>query len=83
MRLKLAVSKENLVHAVALLTATMGVTNVLSAVTPAIADRAHLSRAYLPFRVETGGHLTSAFAGFALLLLSINLWFIPRHPICL
>jgi phosphatidylglycerol lysyltransferase len=75
MKVKSGFSEENLVHAVALLTALMGVINVLSAVTPAARDRLHLLRVlgeYSPLR--TGGHLASALAGFALLLLSVNLW---------
>lgn len=75
MKAKPGFSEENLVHAVALLTALMGVVNVLSAVTPAARDRLHLLRLigeYSPLR--TGGHLASALTGFALLLLSVNLW---------
>jgi len=68
------VSEENLVHLVALLTAAMGVINVLSAVTPSMKDRLRLLEQYSPFSVSTGGHLTSALAGFALLLLSVSLW---------
>lgn len=74
MRLNLDVPKEGLVRGVALLTAAMGVVNVLSAVTPAARDRLHLLRLlgeYSPLR--TGGHLASALAGFALLLLSASL----------
>jgi phosphatidylglycerol lysyltransferase len=67
-------SEENLVHGVALLTAAMGVINVLSAVTPAVMDRLRLLAEYSPFRVVRGGHLVSALAGFALLLLSTSLW---------
>jgi phosphatidylglycerol lysyltransferase len=75
MKFKFASSAENLVHIVALLTAVMGAVNVLSAVTPAARDRLHFLRVlgeYSPLR--TGGHLASALAGFALLLLSVNLW---------
>lgn len=74
MRFKFALSEENLVHVVALLTAGMGIVNVLSAVTPSIKDRLRLLEQYSPFGVSTGGHLTSALAGFALLLLSVSLW---------
>jgi phosphatidylglycerol lysyltransferase len=74
MKQKLTLSQENLVHLVALLTAAMGVINVLSAVTPSIKDRLRLLEAYSPFSVTSGGHLTSALAGFALLLLSVSLW---------
>ncbi len=74
MKPKFALSEETLVHAVALLTAAMGVINVLSAVTPAVMDRLRLLAQYSPFRVVRGGHLVSALAGFALLLLSVSLW---------
>jgi phosphatidylglycerol lysyltransferase len=73
-KLKAGFSAESLVHAVALLTALMGVINVLSAVTPALMYRLSLLSQYLPFRVDKGGHLASALAGFALLLLSVSLW---------
>ncbi len=74
MKFKPSFSGENLVRLVALLTAAMGVINVLSAVTPSLMYRLHLLEDYLPFSVSTGGHLTSALAGFALLLLSVSLW---------
>ncbi len=74
MKSKLALSEETLVHVVALLTAAMGVINVLSAVTPAVMYRLRLLAQYSPFRVVRGGHLVSALAGFALLLLSVSLW---------
>ena len=74
MKFKPSLSEENLVHVVALLTAAMGVVNVLSAVTPAMKTRLRLLEQYSPFSVSTGGHLTSALAGFALLLLSVSLW---------
>ncbi len=74
MRSKFALSEENLVHAVALLTAVMGVVNVISAVTPSLIDRIRLLTQYSPFTVVRGGHLASALAGFALLLLSTGLW---------
>ncbi|MEP7135998.1 MAG: phosphatidylglycerol lysyltransferase domain-containing protein [Chloroflexota bacterium] len=74
MKLRTAFSEENLVHLVALLTAAMGVINVLSAVTPSMKYRLRLLEQYSPFSISTGGHLTSALAGFALLLLSVSLW---------
>ncbi len=74
MRSRFVLSEENLVRSVALLTAAMGVVNVLSAVTPSLHDRLRLLEEYSPFSVTTGGHLTSALAGFALLLLSVSLW---------
>jgi len=77
MKLKFSLSQENLVHGVALLTAAMGVVNVISAVVPSMRDRLHLLRLlgeYSPFTISAGGHLASALAGFALLLLSVSLW---------
>lgn len=59
---------------ISLLTAAMGIVNVLSAVTPSLKDRLKLLEEYSPFSVTHGGHLTSALAGFALLLLAGSLW---------
>jgi len=74
MKSRFILSEENLVHLIALLTAAMGVINVLSAVTPSLRSRLQLLEQYSPFSISTGGHLTSALAGFALLLLSVSLW---------
>ncbi|HKI54053.1 MAG TPA: hypothetical protein VJ987_07990, partial [Anaerolineales bacterium] len=74
MKSRFSLSEENLVHLVALLTAAMGVINVLSSITPSLRNRLHLLEQYSPFLVTSGGHLTSALAGFALLLLSVSLW---------
>ncbi len=74
MKFKFALSEENLVRLISLLTAAMGIVNVLSAVTPSLKDRLKLLETYLPFMVARGGHLTAALAGFALLLLSVSLW---------
>jgi len=74
MKPRFTLSEENLVHLFALLTAAMGVINVLSAVTPSLHYRLRLLEQYSPFSVTSGGHLTSALAGFALLLLSVSLW---------
>ncbi|MBW4518471.1 MAG: DUF2156 domain-containing protein [Scytolyngbya sp. HA4215-MV1] len=56
-----------------LLTATMGVVNLLSAVTPGLPARRNWLELFFPFSIRAGGHLFAAIAGFALLLLSINL----------
>jgi phosphatidylglycerol lysyltransferase len=61
------------IRLVALLTAAMGIVNILSGVTPSLHDRLKLLMAYSPFGVHTGGHLTTAMAGFALLLLADGL----------
>ncbi len=62
------------VRTAALLTALMGLINVLSTVTPALTDRMHLLRQFSPLTVRHGSHLTAALAGFALLLLASGLW---------
>ena len=58
----------------AILTALMGLLNLWSAITPSLPQRAEILRQVLPFEVRHGSHLTTALAGFALLLLSQNLW---------
>jgi phosphatidylglycerol lysyltransferase len=58
----------------AILVAIMGVINVISAVTPSLADRLKLLEQYSPLEVQRGGHLTAVLAGFALLLLARGLW---------
>ena len=62
------------VRLVALLTAGMGIIDVLSGLTPALHDRVRLLEQYSPFGVDIGGHLASVLAGFALLLLANGLW---------
>ena len=62
------------VRLIALLTALMGVINVLSTVTPSLMNRLQLLEKYSPLLVSRGGHLTAALAGFALLLLASGLW---------
>jgi len=62
------------VRLVALLTALMGVVNLLSTVTPSLMSRLKIVESYLPLMVSRGGHLTAALAGFALMSLSIGLW---------
>jgi phosphatidylglycerol lysyltransferase len=64
------------VRMVALLTAVMGIIDILSGVTPSLHRRLAILEQYSPFGVGVGGHLTSVLAGFALLLLSNSLW---RH----
>ena len=62
------------VRLVALLTALMGVVNLLSTVTPSLIPRLQIIESYLPLMVSRGGHLTAALAGFALMSLSVGLW---------
>ena len=64
------------VRVVAILTAIMGVINILSAVTPSLATRMAMITHYSPLLVVRGSHLTAALAGFALLVLAVGLW---RH----
>ena len=62
------------IRVMALLTAGMGVVNVLAAVRPSMQSRLRLLEQYSPLQVTHGGHLTSALAGFALLMLASGLW---------
>jgi phosphatidylglycerol lysyltransferase len=57
----------------AILVALMGIINVLSAVTPSLAERLALLEQFSPLEVQRGGHLTAALAGFGLLALAGNL----------
>ncbi len=61
------------VRIAALLTAVMGIINVTSGVTPSQRSRLHLIDEWFPRLLRHGGHLTSALAGFVLLLLAVNL----------
>jgi phosphatidylglycerol lysyltransferase len=64
------------VRLVALLTAGMGIIDLLSGLTPSLHSRMAILEQYSPFDVGVGGHLTSVLSGFALLLLANGLW---RH----
>lgn len=61
-------------HLIALLIALMGVINMVSSSLPALRDRFVTLEQFLPLEVVTGSRLATAFAGFALLILSVNLW---------
>ena len=52
----------------------MGVVNVLSAITPAMALRLRALERYSPLEVQRGSRLAATLAGFALLLLAAALW---------
>jgi phosphatidylglycerol lysyltransferase len=67
-------SDEWIVRTLAVLTALMGLVNLVSATFPAMSDRLALLRQVLPLEVRHGSHLTAALAGFALLLLANTLW---------
>ncbi len=58
----------------ALLTLLMGALNLVSAVQPALQNRLALITAIFPLEVAHGSRLTSALAGFALMLLAGSLW---------
>jgi len=58
---------------IAIGTALMGVVNLLSGIFPSLPERVSELRQVLPLEVRHGGHLTSVLAGFALLMLSLNL----------
>lgn len=62
------------VHLAALLTLLMGIINLTSAVQPALHNRLAIVEQVFPLVVLHGGRLTSALAGFALILLAGNLW---------
>ncbi|HEV8338932.1 MAG TPA: flippase-like domain-containing protein [bacterium] len=62
------------VRGAALLTAAMGVVNVLSAVLPALPQRLVVLERFSPLSVRHGAHAAAALAGFALLLLALGLW---------
>ncbi|MCB9419393.1 MAG: flippase-like domain-containing protein [Ardenticatenaceae bacterium] len=61
------------VRLIAILTGAMGLINVLSASTPALADRAALLEKYSPLAVTRGSNLTAVLAGFALIVLAYGL----------
>lgn len=62
------------VRLASVLTFLMGLINLTSAVQPAIRDRLALIRTIVPLEVTHGSRLTSALAGFALILLAGSLW---------
>jgi phosphatidylglycerol lysyltransferase len=58
----------------AFLTLLMGVTNLLSSLTPAFRDRLLKLRELLPLGISNGSRLATALAGFALILLAFQLF---------
>jgi len=62
------------VRLISILTAGMGIINVLSSSTPALRYRLRLLETISPLEVAAGSRLATVLAGFALLLLSVNLW---------
>lgn len=61
------------VRLIAVLTGTMGLVNVLSALTPALAARAAVLERFSPLAVTRGSNLTAVLAGFALIILAYGL----------
>jgi len=57
----------------AILVGMMGIINVISAVTPSLPERFAIIEQLSPLEVQSGGRLTAALSGFALLLLARNL----------
>jgi len=57
----------------AFLTALMGMVNFLSGIIPSMPARIALIEQFSPLEVRRGSHLTSVLAGFALIVLSVNL----------
>jgi len=66
-------SDDWIIRLIAILTALMGVVNLVSATFPAMRDRLALLEHIFPLEVRRGTHLTAALAGFALLLLAETL----------
>jgi phosphatidylglycerol lysyltransferase len=56
------------------LTALMGIVNILSAITPSMAERIALLAKFSPLEVRNGSHLAATLGGFALLLFAGKLW---------
>jgi phosphatidylglycerol lysyltransferase len=62
------------VRLIAVLTTIMGIVNLISGSTPALADRLQWLGYLAPLSVSHGGHLTAVLLGFALMLLAQRLW---------
>lgn len=62
------------VKIIALLAVVMGLVNLTSAIMPALSNRLDVLKTILPFEVRHGGRITTALAGFALLIVARNLW---------
>jgi phosphatidylglycerol lysyltransferase len=62
------------VHVAAVAVALVGLVNIVSAVTPAVASRKALLDTILTAGTRHGAHLAAALAGFGLILLSRGLW---------
>ncbi len=71
--MKIAKNKLGL-RIVTLLTALVGILNLLSAVTPGIPSRVAILQEIYPFEVRVGSHIFAAMSGFILLTLASRLW---------
>ena len=66
-------SADWIVRLMAILTALMGVVNLVSATFPALMERLKVLERILPLEVRRGSQLTAALAGFALIILANSL----------
>jgi len=71
-----ALAESGQVRLVAILTALMGVLNVLSVIQPEWVDKFSALTQYSPVAVRQNGAITAVLTGFALLILAYGLW---RH----
>jgi phosphatidylglycerol lysyltransferase len=71
-----ALAESGQVRFVAILTALMGILNVLSVFQPELFARVAVLAQYSPVAVRQNGAITAIFAGFSLLILAYGLW---RH----
>ncbi len=69
-----SLAEQEQTHLAAIITAVMGIVNLLSGATPGLAYRVQLLVHYSPLQIRHGGHLTAVLAGFALLVLAQGLW---------
>lgn len=63
-----------LVHLIAILTASMGIVNLISAVQPALMERLIVLEKIFSLEFRRGSRITTAMAGFLFLLVASNLW---------
>jgi phosphatidylglycerol lysyltransferase len=68
-----AIKRALVVRTSAVIVAAIGIMNIVSAVTPGIAERLKIVETYLPFQVQYG-HLSATLAGLALMVLARGLW---------
>jgi phosphatidylglycerol lysyltransferase len=62
------------VRVTSLMTFVMGFINLISAVQPALVERLRLIDQIFPLEVRHGSRITSALAGFALIVMAVALW---------